>query len=120
VHAGDAADVSVAAARAEARGPVTVVAPGVVSAWQAARMGGRVPVPVLGPGWLVARRMVEFAGAPLPEHVHELLVRGRSADGGRCAEVLGCAPTRSTREIVTEIQEQTGVEFLEVIDGYAA
>lgn len=120
VHAGDAADVIVAAVNAERDEAVNVVAPGVVSAYQAARIGGRVPVPVLGPGWAVARRIVEVAGAPLPDHVHELLVRGRSADGSHCASVLGLAPTTSTRDIVSEIQQQAGVEFFEVIDGYAA
>ena len=120
VHAAEAADLVVAAARSDAEGPINVVAPGVVSAFQAARIGGHVPVPVLGPGWFVARRGVEFMGSPMPDHVHELLVRGRSADGGRCAAILGAAPTRSTRDIVTEIHEQTSVEYLDVVDGYAA
>lgn len=120
VHATEAADAVVAALDASIDGPVNVVGPGVVSAYQAARIGGRVPVPVLGPGWLVAGRLTEVAGAPLPDHVHELLVRGRAADGRRCGELLGFTPTRSTRDIVTEIHEQTGVEFLEVVDGYAA
>ena len=120
VHAADAADAVVAALDAKAEGPVNVVAPGVVSAYQAARIGARVPVPVLGPGWTLAGRLSEFAGAPLPDHVRELIVRGRTADGGRCAQVLGCAPTRSTRDIVTEIHEQTVVEFLDIAGGYAA
>ncbi len=120
LHAADAADLIVAAATAGVDGPVNAVAPGAVSGVQAARLGGRVPFPVVGPGWIVARRVVEFAGAPLPDHVHELLVRGRTADGGRCAELLGRAPTRTTREIIAEVHQQTGVEFLEVVDGYAA
>lgn len=120
VHAGDAADIAVAAVTAGVDGPMNVVAPGVVSAFQAARMGGRVPLPILGPGWIAAGRIAEFAGSPLPDHVHELLVRGRSADGGACEGALGIAPTRSTTDIVTELHEQAGVEFLEVIDGYAA
>ncbi len=120
VHAADAADVTVAALDVKFDGPVNVVAPGVVSAFQAARIGGRVPVPVLGPGWTIAGRLAEFAGAPLPDHVCEMIVRGRTADGGRCGRVLAVAPTRSTRDIVTEIHEQTGVEFLDVVAGYAA
>lgn len=120
LHAADAADAVLAAVDASVDGPVNVVGPGVVSAYQAARVGGRVPVPVLGPAWLVAGRLTAFAGAPMPDHVHELIVRGRTADGGRCEQLLGFAPSRSTRDIVTEIFEQTGVEFLEVVDGYAA
>lgn len=121
-HAADAAEAVVAAATATAGfdGPVNVVGDGAVSALQAARMGGRVPVPILGPGWLAASRLTEFAGSPLPDHVRELLTRGRTADGGRCRDALGVAPSRSTRDVVTEIHEQSGVEFLEVVDGYAA
>lgn len=120
VHAQDAADAVIAAVQTPVDEPINVVGPGVVSACQAARMGGRVPIPVVGPGWLAIRRIVELAGSPLPEHVQEVLVRGRSADGGRCLELLGASPARSTREIVSEIHEQTAVEFLEVIEGYAA
>src|SRR5699024_7028171 len=65
LHAADAADAVVAALDAKVDGPVNVVAPGVVSAYQAARIGGRVPVGVLGLGWAVAGRITEFAGAPL-------------------------------------------------------
>ncbi len=120
VHAHDAADAVVAAAHGDVAEPVNVVADGVVSAYQAVRMGGRVPVPVLGPGWTVAGRLAELIGSPLPDHVREALARGRSADGARCAELLGVMPTRSTRDIVAEIYQQNPVEFLEVIDGYAA
>ena len=42
----------------------------------------------------------ELAGAPVPEHVHELLVRGRTADGSRAGELLGVRPVRSTPEVV--------------------
>lgn len=120
VHAADAADAVVAAVDADHDGPVNVIGPGVVSGYQAARIGGRIPVPVTGLGWSVAGRFTEVTGAPLPDHVRELLVRGRTADGRRCDELLGFTPTKTTRDIVTEIHDQTGVEFLEVVDGYAA
>src|SRR5699024_2743932 len=120
VHAKDAADAVVAACHAGVDEPVNVVADGVVSAYQAVRLGGRLPVPVVGPGWAFAGRCTELAGAPLPDHVREALTRGRTADGGRCADLLGMAPTRSTRDIIGEIYRQNTVEFLEVVDGYAA
>lgn len=120
VHAQDAADIVVSAVTAGLDGPVNVVADGVVSAYQAVRMGGRVPVPTVGPGWTVAGRVYEFLGSPVPDHVREMLVRGRTADGGRCAELIGAGPRSSTREIVAEIYRQNPVEFLEVVDGYAA
>lgn len=120
VQAQDAADIVVAATAARVDDPINVVADGVVSAYQAARIGGRVPVPVVGPGWMLAERLFEFVGSPVPDHVREALVRGRTADGGRCGPLLGVAPRVTTRDIVTEIYRQNPVEFLEVIDGYAA
>src|SRR4051794_32800308 len=70
-------------------GPVNVVANGAVTPLQAARIGGRVALPAIGPGWAVTRLLTELLGAPLPAHVRELLVRGRTADGGLAEKVLG-------------------------------
>lgn len=112
LHADDAATAIVAALLRKVRGPLNVVAPGAVTAWQATRIGGRVPLPVLGAGWAGAKLMAELAGAPLPDQVRELLVRGRVADGGRCAEVLGVEPLHSARDILTELFEQSNVVYL--------
>ncbi len=84
-------------------GPVNVVGAGAVTASQAARLGRRLPVPTLGPGWLAARRVSELSGAPVPDHVHELLVRGRTADGTRAGQLLGVGLVRSTPEVVREL-----------------
>ena len=84
-------------------GPVNVVGAGAVTASQAARLGGRLPVPTLGLGWPTARRLSELAGAPVPDHVQELLTRGRVADGSRCHELLGVRPERSTPDVVEEL-----------------
>jgi hypothetical protein len=72
---------------------------------EAVRLGGGVPVPTWGPGWRVAAVASEVAGAPLPEHVIELLTRGRLADGDRVAELLGVAPTHTTPEVVGRLHE---------------
>lgn len=122
LHADDAADAIVAAIDCRPDGPVNVVAPGAVTVRQAVRLGRRVAMPIFGPvGWFTARLGTELASAPLPDHIQELLVRGRVADGGRAAEVLGMTPRRSTREVVTELYEQSNVIYLPAaISGRAA
>lgn len=106
LHREDAARAIVAATvRGGPDGPVNVVAPGSVSAWDAVRMGGRVPVPTCGPGWQVAKLAGELSSAPLPDHVVELLVKGRLADGDRALELLGVAPEHHTRDVVRHVHE---------------
>ena len=48
-------------------------------------------------------RLSYLAGAPIPDHVLELMHRGRLADGGRALEVLGVAPTNTTREVIDKL-----------------
>jgi UDP-glucose 4-epimerase len=103
VHQTDAAAAVVAAIMRRPDGPVNVVAPGAVTMTQAARMGRRIPIPVVGPAWRGARLAVELAGAPVPEHVAELLMRGRSAEGSAAADLLGVMPKRSTAEVVDHL-----------------
>jgi UDP-glucose 4-epimerase len=108
VHQQDAAMAFVAAVQRRPNGALNVVAPGAVTAFQAARIGGRIPVPVVGPGWRVARMAAELAGAPVPDHVVELLVRGRGAEGSRGAEILGVHP-RATATVVEHLYDWPGV-----------
>lgn len=103
LHQSDAAEAVVAAVGVHHDGALNVVAPGSVSVTQATRLGGRVPVPVVGPVWRVARLVSELAGAPVPDHVVELLLRGRSADGSRCPSVLGLGALRSTVDVVDHL-----------------
>ncbi len=111
LHQSDAADALVAAMTAGVDGPVNVVGPGAVTASQAARMGGRVPVPVIGPAWRLARVTSEILGAPVPEHVHELLVRGRVADGSRAAALLGVDPQHRTPEVIEHLFEWADITW---------
>ena len=99
VHLDDAAAALVAAARLALDGAVNVIGSGTVSPWRAARLGGRAAIPVVGPGWWPARHAAHLLGAPMPDHVVELLTRGRRADGSQ-AEALGLAPQRSTVDAV--------------------
>lgn len=114
LHQEDAAAALVAATLRPYDGPVNVVSGGVVSVSQAARIGRRLPLPALGPGWRLARMLAELAGAPVPEHVQELLRWGGTADGTQARERIGFAPTRRTPEVVHDLYRWDEVEFLPV------
>ncbi len=120
LHQEDAAAAIVAAVLAGHDGPVNVVGDGAVTAGQAARLGGRVPVPIVGPAWALARVVAEVAGSPLPEHLRELLVRGRTADGSRCAEWLGVAPRWDTVDVVKDLFQWAGVTYVTFGDATSA
>ncbi len=96
IHQHDAADAFVAAVRDRLAEPLNIVAPGAVTALQAIRRGRRLPVPLFGPDWAIARGLAYVSGAPLPDHVLEMLHRGRLADNSRARAVLGFTPTAST------------------------
>ena len=53
-----------------------------------------------------------LAGTPIPAHLHELLTRGRLADGGRAAEVLGVTPRRRTEDVVRGLYDWAPVVYL--------
>jgi len=112
LHEHDAATAFAKALECGFDGPVNVVAPGAVTPIQAARIGGRVILPALGPSWIAAGLMSELLGAPLPAHVRELLVRGRSADGSLAEKILGAAPERSTPDVVKDLFEWATVTYL--------
>jgi UDP-glucose 4-epimerase len=99
----DAARALVAAARVGLAEPVNVVAPGAITALQAARRGRRIPVPLVGPEWRIARTLSYLAGAPIPDHVAEVLHRGRLADNGRMRELLGVQPETSTIDVIDRL-----------------
>ena len=62
-----------------------------------------MPIPLVGPDWALARGVAYLAGAPIPDHVVELMHRGRLADGSRAAEVLGFRATSSTSEVIDKL-----------------
>lgn len=113
LHQEDATSAIVAALRVGHDGPLNIVSPGAVTASQAARMGGRLPLPVVGPGWTIAKVATEVLGAPLPDHVRELLIRGRCADGRLAADALGFEPRLSTPEVVKDLYEWASVTYLD-------
>jgi UDP-glucose 4-epimerase len=99
----EAAHAIVAAAEQRLVGPLNVVAPGAISTMQAIRRGRRLPLPLLGPEWRVARQISYLLGAPVPEHVMELIHRGRLADGSRLTQVLGLTPRVTTQEVIDRL-----------------
>lgn len=103
VHLDDAAAAFVAAARSRFDGPLNIVAPGAITVTQAIRRGRRIPVPVVGPEWALARRASYLSGSPVPDHVQELLHRGRLADNARAADLLGFTPAASTRDVIDDL-----------------
>jgi UDP-glucose 4-epimerase len=103
IEDGDAARAFVAAAAARLDQPLNIVAPGAVTTVQAILRGRRIPLPIVGPEWVVARQLSSFAGAPIPEHVVELMHRGRLADGAKASEVLGFSPRLSTPEVIDHL-----------------
>ncbi len=113
LHLDDAATAVVAALDRRVDLAVNVVGEGAVSASQAVRIGRRVPVPTFGPGWLFAKVAAGALGSPLPEHVVEVLTRGRTADGGLAREVLGVVPVKRTVDIVREMYAWPSVTWLD-------
>jgi UDP-glucose 4-epimerase len=103
VEDADAARAFVRAAERRIAQPLNVVAPGAITGLQAVMRGKRIPLPLVGPEWWVARQVSHLIGAPIPEHVMEVLHRGRLADGTRAHDLLGFVPKRSTPEVIDRL-----------------
>jgi len=103
IEAGDAAAAFVRAAAQRLDEPVNIVAPGAITALQAILRGKRVPLPLVGPEWRVAARLSHMSGAPIPDHVVELMHRGRLADGGKARELLKFTPRLTTPEVIDHL-----------------
>lgn len=112
LHERDAAVALAKALECGFDGPVNVVAPGAVTPMQAARIGGRAILPTLGPSWWAAGVLTELLGAPLPAHVRELLVRGRTADGSIADKILGTTPEHTTPDVIRDLFEWASVTYL--------
>jgi UDP-glucose 4-epimerase len=107
----DAADALVGAARLSIDGPVNVAGAGSISPLAAIKIGSRLPVPVVGPGWWPARHVAGVVGAPVPDHVVELLQHGRLAVTDR-ARLLGLDPARSTVDALRALYAWPAVTHL--------
>jgi len=99
----DAARAIVAAARERLSEPVNVVASGAITCLHALRRGRRMPLPLVGTQWAIARRFSHLSGAPIPDHVSELLNRGRLADNSRMDELLGLTAQSTTTDVIDQL-----------------
>jgi len=99
----DAARAIVAAAHRRIDQPVNVVAPGAITGLQAIARGRRFPMPLVGPEWPLTRQLSHLFGAPIPDHVLEVIHRGRLADGSRVTELLGITPSTPTPVVIDRL-----------------
>lgn len=106
----DAAHAFCSAAEREVHGIVNIVANGAISVLRAAMVGRRVPVPSFGPGWWMARSVSSAAGAPVPDHVADLLGHGRLAASNEAAHLLRFAPRHSTAEVIDRLYQWPSIE----------
>jgi UDP-glucose 4-epimerase len=109
IEDGDAAQAFVSAAQHQPHGAVNVVAEGSLSITQAAAVGHRFAIPTIGPGWWAAKSLAKIAGAPVPEHVIELLSHGRLASSESMLHMLNFEPLHSTKEVLTRLYEWPSV-----------
>jgi len=109
VEDGDAARAFVAAARQHLDEPVNVVASGAITVAQAIVRGKRIAMPLMGAAWPVARRISHAMGAPIPEHVIELMHRGRLADGTKAHHLLGIEPRLTTPQVIDHLYQWESV-----------
>ncbi len=98
-HVNDAAGALVAALAGKHRGPVNCIAPGVVTVFQVLRQDHKLPIPVFGPQWWATRRLSSLVGSPVPDHLLELLQRGRTADGSAAANLIDWHAKLSASEV---------------------
>ena len=105
----DAAVAFTLAGKHRLDGVVNVVAEGTTTARKAALQGRRLPVPVTRLGWWPTRQVSNAAGAPIPDHVQELLKRGRLAHSTEAAHLIHFAPRHNTHEIIERLFEWPSV-----------
>lgn len=99
----DAAASLVAAAGRGFDGTLNVVAAGSISLRQTLTVGRRLRAPLIGPQWRLARPISHLLGAPVPDHVVEVLTRGRLAEPSDVATLLGVEPPQSVDEVITAL-----------------
>ncbi len=109
LHESDAARAFVLATRYTPGTPINVVADGAVSGFSVVRRGKRLPLPLVGPEWAVTRRVAHLFGAPVPDHVMEVLHHGRRASSDLIEEQLRWTPEMTTDEVVSSLYSWEGV-----------
>jgi len=109
LHEADAARAFVLAAQRTIGQPINVVADGEISGFAAVRRSRHIPLPLFGPEWTITRRVAHLFGAPVPEHVMEVLHHGRRATSDRCESLLDWNPEIATNDVIDSLFSWEGV-----------
>ena len=106
----DAATAFLLGAQRDADGVANIVANGAISMLRATVVGRRIPLPSFGPAWWLARNASTIAGAPMPDHVADLIQHGRLAASNEAAHLLRFAPRHSTTQVVHNLYNWPSIE----------
>ncbi len=98
-----AAAALVAAAGCHYDGIVNVAASGAISLRQVLAVGRRLRAPLVGPQWRIARPLAHLLGAPAPDHVVEVLTRGRLAEPSDVVALVGVARPQSVDDVIAAL-----------------
>ena len=99
----DAAAALVAAAGCHFDGTLNIAAAGSISLRQTLAVGRRLRAPIVGPQWRVARPLAHLLGAPVPDHVVEVLTRGRLAEPSDVVTHLGIDRPQSVDQVIAAL-----------------
>ncbi len=109
LHEDDAARAFILASQRTVGLPINIVGSGEVSGFSVARRSRHIPLPLVGPEWTITRRIAHLFGAPVPEHVMEVLHHGRRGTSTRCREVLDWEPEMTTEQVIDSLFSWEGV-----------
>lgn len=112
INDGDAASAIVAAAGRSFTGVLNVVGEGTITVRDAVKMGRRIQAPLVGPQWRLARPLAHLLGAPVPDHVYELLTKGRVAEPSNVSGALGTARARAASAVVEALYSWEPVTYV--------
>jgi len=109
LHEDDAARAFILASQRTIGVPINIVGPGSISGFSVVRRSRHIPLPLVGPEWVITRRIAHLFGAPVPDHVMEVLHHGRRGISSRCEEFLDWEPQMSTEEVIDSLFTWEGV-----------
>ena len=109
LHEEDAARAFILASQRKVGVPINIVGSGEISGFSAVRRSRHIPLPLIGPEWFITRRVAHLFGAPVPDHVMEVLHHGRRGTSSRCHSLLDWEPRMSTEEVIDSLYTWEGV-----------
>jgi UDP-glucose 4-epimerase len=109
LHEDDAARAFILASQRTIGVPINIVGQGSISGFSVVRRSRHIPLPLVGPEWVITRRIAHLFGAPVPDHVMEVLHHGRRGISSRCEKFLNWEPQMSTEEVIDSLFTWEGV-----------